>query len=180
MPEWSNGPHSKCGVLLRVPWVRIPVSPLFVTSFSPPMKKTLILVLVLALAAAAAGHARSVTVTVSNTRYQTITGFGAAACDGAMCPYASDTNPVKLLYGKESKIGLNIMRMEISPNFLLCLLFMIFMLGQTNWMMGAGSVLPIMGLELFMTCLELLVAFLQAYVFTLLTAIFAGAVIHTH
>ena len=28
MPEWSNGPHSKCGVLLRVPWVRIPVSPL--------------------------------------------------------------------------------------------------------------------------------------------------------
>ncbi len=27
MPEWSNGPHSKCGVLLRVPWVRIPVSP---------------------------------------------------------------------------------------------------------------------------------------------------------
>ena len=63
---------------------------------------------------------------------------------------------------------------------LLCLLFMIFMLGQTNWKMGVGSVLPIMGLELFMTCLELLVAFLQAYVFTLLTAIFAGAVIHTH
>ena len=115
MPEWSNGPHSKCGVLLRVPWVRIPVSPLFVTSFSPPMKKTLILVL--ALAAAAAGHARSVTVTVSNTRYQTITGFGAAACDGAMCPFGTDTQPVKLLYGPSSKIGLNIMRMEISPNF---------------------------------------------------------------
>ncbi len=63
---------------------------------------------------------------------------------------------------------------------LLCLLFMIFMLGQTNWKMGVGSVLPIMGLEIFMTFLELLVAFLQAYVFTLLTAIFAGSVIHTH
>ena len=63
---------------------------------------------------------------------------------------------------------------------LLCLLFMIFMLGQTNWKMGVGSVLPIMGLEILMTCLELLVAFLQAYVFTLLTAIFAGSVIHTH
>ena len=63
---------------------------------------------------------------------------------------------------------------------LLCLLFMIFMLGQTHWAAGAGSALPIMGLELFMTCLELLVAFLQAYVFTLLTAIFTGAVIHTH
>ena len=63
---------------------------------------------------------------------------------------------------------------------LLCLLFMIFMLGQTQWAAGAGSAIPIMVLELFMTCLELLVAFLQAYVFTLLTAIFTGAVIHTH
>ena len=57
------------------------------------------------------------TVTVSNTQYQTITGFGAASCDGAMCPLGTDTQPVKLLYGAESKIGLNIMRMEISPNF---------------------------------------------------------------
>ena len=45
---------------------------------------------------------------------------------------------------------------------------------------GAGAFLPAMALELFMTCLELLVAFLQAYVFTLLTSIFAGSVIHTH
>lgn len=45
---------------------------------------------------------------------------------------------------------------------------------------GAGALIPAMGLEIFMTCLELLVAFLQAYVFTLLTAIFAGSVIHTH
>ncbi len=62
-------------------------------------------------------QAASITVTISNTRHQTITGFGAACCDGAMCPYGSDTQPVKLLYGKESVIGLNIMRMEISPNF---------------------------------------------------------------
>lgn len=57
------------------------------------------------------------TVTVSGVRSQKITGFGAAACDGAMCPFGTDTEPVKLLYGAESKIGLNIMRMEISPNF---------------------------------------------------------------
>ena len=76
-----------------------------------------ILTLVLALAAAAAVHARSITVTVQNTRYQTITGFGAAACDGAMCPFGTDTYPVRLLYGPSSKVGLNIMRMEISPNF---------------------------------------------------------------
>ena len=76
-----------------------------------------ILTLVIALAVAAATHAKSITVTVTSTNYQTITGFGAAACDGAMCPFGTDTAPVKLLYGSSSKIGLNIMRMEISPNF---------------------------------------------------------------
>lgn len=28
MPEWSNGPHSKCGIRVTVSRVRIPVSPL--------------------------------------------------------------------------------------------------------------------------------------------------------
>ncbi|MBP5771511.1 MAG: endo-1,4-beta-xylanase xyn5A [Bacteroidaceae bacterium] len=69
------------------------------------------------LAVATVVCARTITVTISNTRHQTITGFGAACCDGAMCPYGTDTQPVKLLYGPTSKIGLNIMRMEISPNF---------------------------------------------------------------
>jgi len=63
---------------------------------------------------------------------------------------------------------------------LLCLLIIVFVVGQMHWAAGVGSVLPAMALEIFMTCLELLVAFLQAYVFTLLTAIFAGSVIHTH
>ena len=71
---------------------------------------------ILALAAATMLYAGNITLTVKDTRYQTITGFGAACCDGAMCPYSTDTNPVKLLYGPQSKIGLNIMRMEISPN----------------------------------------------------------------
>ena len=70
-----------------------------------------------ALVAVVMVHAATITLTVKDTRHQTITGFGAACCDGAMCPFGNDTNPVKLLYGKESKIGLNIMRMEISPNF---------------------------------------------------------------
>ena len=61
--------------------------------------------------------AASVILTVNKTQKQTVTGFGAACCDGAMCPYGTDTNPVKLLYGRQSKIGLNIMRMEISPSF---------------------------------------------------------------
>ena len=63
---------------------------------------------------------------------------------------------------------------------LICLLLIIFIVGQMHVAAGAGALIPAMGLEIFMTCLELLVAFLQAYVFTLLTAIFAGSVIHTH
>lgn len=63
---------------------------------------------------------------------------------------------------------------------LICLLLIIFIVGKMSVIAGAGALIPAMGLEIFMTLLELLVAFLQAYVFTLLTAIFAGAVIHTH
>ena len=72
---------------------------------------------ILTLVAVSAIHAVTIIVTVKNTRCQTITGFGAACCDGAMCPVGEDTQPVRLLYGSTSKIGLNIMRMEISPNF---------------------------------------------------------------
>ena len=79
------------------------------------MKK--LLASAIALATVAAAQAATITVTVTDTRRQTVTGFGAACCDGAMCPFGNDTQPVKLLYGPTSKIGLNIMRMEISPNF---------------------------------------------------------------
>ena len=72
---------------------------------------------ILALTAITAVAATTITLTVNNARRQTVTGFGAASCDGAMKPYGTDTNPVKLLYGPTSKIGLNIMRMEISPSF---------------------------------------------------------------
>lgn len=77
-----------------------------------------IIITIVALVAATAARAGVITVTVNDTRYQTVTGFGAACCDGAMCPFGNDTQPVRLLYGNESKIGLNIMRMEISPNFI--------------------------------------------------------------
>lgn len=63
---------------------------------------------------------------------------------------------------------------------LICLLLLIFIVGETSKTAGISALVPAMVLEIFMTCLELLVAFLQAYVFTLLTAIFAGSVIHAH
>ena len=77
-----------------------------------------IIITIVARVAATAARAGVITVIVNDTRYQTVTGFGAACCDGAMCPFGTDTQPVRLLYGKESEIGLNIMRMEISPNFI--------------------------------------------------------------
>ena len=80
--------------------------------------KRFIISMVLTVAATAIGTAKPIGLTVYFTPRQTITGFGAACCDGAMCPFANDTKPVKLLYGDESEIGLNIMRMEISPNFI--------------------------------------------------------------
>lgn len=72
---------------------------------------------IIVLAAVTATQVGAITLKVTDTRMQTITGFGAACCDGAMCPFGKDTIPVRLLYGPRSKIGLNIMRMEISPNF---------------------------------------------------------------
>lgn len=79
------------------------------------MKK--VITFVFAMAAMLVAQAKSVTITVSATKHQTVTGFGAACCDGLMCPFGSDTKPVQLLYGPTSAIGLNILRMEISPNF---------------------------------------------------------------
>ena len=79
------------------------------------MKK--VFTFIVALLAIGTAYAGSKLLVVKNYSYQTVTGFGAACCDGAMCPYGTDVQPVRQLYGSQSKIGLNIMRMEISPNF---------------------------------------------------------------
>ena len=57
----------------------------------------------------------TLTARAGTTRYQYVTGFGAAACFGAMEPIR-DTNVIDSLYGPKSRVGLNIVRMEISPN----------------------------------------------------------------
>ena len=82
-----------------------------------PMKKSFIISCLLATSVVIQAATKTVTVTVYTKEHQTVTGFGGACCDGAMCPYGTDTKPVQLLYGPTSAIGLNIMRMEISPNF---------------------------------------------------------------
>ena len=81
------------------------------------MKKTLTSFVLLAAAIGTYAARPTYVLTVNNTPKQTITGFGAASCDGAMKPFGSDTTPAGRLFGPKSKIGLNIMRMEISPSF---------------------------------------------------------------
>ncbi len=56
----------------------------------------------------------------------------------------------------------------------------IFIFGSFGTAVGLGVAPVSVGLVLFTMLLELLVAFLQAYVFVMLTAIFTGAAMHPH
>lgn len=58
---------------------------------------------------------QTIRVDVDTTRRQKVTGFGTAALWTAMAPLR-DPEPIKKLYGDDSPIGLNIMRIEICPN----------------------------------------------------------------
>jgi len=82
------------------------------------MMRKIILSLVVLMGVTATQAAKPRTsLRVYDTKKQTVTGFGGACCDGAMKPFGTDNACVNKLYGKRSKIGLNIMRMEISPSF---------------------------------------------------------------
>lgn len=59
--------------------------------------------------------AYDVRINVNDTQYQRVTGFGAAAMGDLMAPI-QDTTIIAKLYGADSPVGLNIMRIEISPN----------------------------------------------------------------
>lgn len=56
----------------------------------------------------------------------------------------------------------------------LSFIVMIFIFGQIHWIAGYGSSIVSVLFYVFMTMLELLVSFIQAYVFTLLSAIYFG------
>ena len=59
------------------------------------MKK--VFTFIVALLAIGTAYAGNKLLVVKNYSYQTVTGFGAACCDGAMCPYGTDVQPVRLL-----------------------------------------------------------------------------------
>ncbi|MDR0291655.1 MAG: F0F1 ATP synthase subunit A [Elusimicrobium sp.] len=61
------------------------------------------------------------------------------------------------------------------------ILFLIFIIAGTSKYIGIVTIIPAEAMSLFVNVLEILVIFIQAYVFTLLTAIFAGeAFSHNH
>jgi len=62
----------------------------------------------------------------------------------------------------------------------ICLIALIFVMGAMKAAAGYGTAAVSAGFSLFINILELLVIFIQAYVFTLLTAIFAGEAFAHH
>ena len=57
---------------------------------------------------------------------------------------------------------------------------LIFVFGETNAGAGYGVAVGSLAFTIFMTVLELLVAFIQAYVFTFLSAMYIGAAVEEH
>ena len=62
----------------------------------------------------------------------------------------------------------------------LAFLCMIFVFAQFGRTVGLAVSPAAIGLALFVGALDLLVALIQAYIFTLLTAVFVGMAVHPH
>jgi F-type H+-transporting ATPase subunit a len=99
-----------------------------------------------------------------------VTGLGAVAMAAIMTPIE--------IIGKLVKpfaLTLRLFANMTAGHFvILALLGLIFIF--SNWLVAAGSV----AFVTFMMLLELLVAFLQAYIFALLTSVFIGMMQHAH
>ena len=59
-------------------------------------------------------------------------------------------------------------------------LCMIFIFAEMHKAIGVGMIVPSVGLALFIYTMDVLVSFLQAYIFTFLTALFVGGAVHPH
>ena len=62
----------------------------------------------------------------------------------------------------------------------LSFLFLIFIFAQMSKAVGLGVSPAAVGLALFIYLMDVLVSFLQAYIFTFLTALFVGGAVHPH
>ena len=104
--------------IIFAPRKRVILTPIIILTYIITTMKKILLSLIVLLGVTAVQAAKPRTaLKVTTTRKQTISGFGGACCDGAMKPFGTDNLCVSRLYGPKSKIGLNILRMEISPSF---------------------------------------------------------------
>ena len=105
-----------------------------------------------------------------------MTGFGAVIMAAIMTPVE--------LVGKIVKpfaLTLRLFANMTAGHFvILVLLGLIFVFGAAAPVIRYGVAVGAVGLTLFMMMLELLVAFLQAYIFALLTSVFIGLMRHEH
>jgi F-type H+-transporting ATPase subunit a len=105
-----------------------------------------------------------------------MTGFGAVIMAGIMTPVE--------LVGKIVKpfaLTLRLFANMTAGHFvILVLLGLIFVFGAAPPPVRYGVAIGAVALTLFMMMLELLVAFLQAYIFALLTSVFIGLMRHEH
>jgi F-type H+-transporting ATPase subunit a len=62
----------------------------------------------------------------------------------------------------------------------LAFLSLIFIFAETSKVVGLGVAPAAVGLALFVYTMDVLVALLQAYIFTMLTALFVGGAVHPH
>ena len=71
---------------------------------------------------------------------------------------------------------------NITAGHIIALAFfsLIFIFGEIHQLIGYGVSVFTIAFTVFMTLLELLVAFIQAFVFTLLSAVFIGMAIEEH
>jgi F-type H+-transporting ATPase subunit a len=153
-----------CNLLGLLPWGATPTGNLAVTG-----GLALIAFLVIEIAGFRAlgpkGYLKTIVMVPAG-----MTGVGAVAMAVIM-------TPVELI-GKIVKpfaLCLRLFANMTAGHFvILSLLGLIFLFA--NWFIAAGTV----AFVLFMMCLELLVAFLQAYIFALLTSVFIGLMQHEH
>jgi F-type H+-transporting ATPase subunit a len=153
-----------CNLLGLFPWGATPTGNLAVTG-GLALISFLVIEIAGFFALGAKGYIKTIVMVPAG-----MTGFGAVAMAIIM-------TPVELI-GKIVKpfaLCLRLFANMTAGHFvILSLLGLIFLFA--NWFIAAGTV----AFVLFMMCLELLVAFLQAYIFALLTSVFIGLMQHEH
>ncbi len=83
------------------------------------------------------------------------------------------------LFIKHSILGVRLLANMVAGHLVLLGILGLITASATSEFWGVATTISVLGSTLF-SCLELFVAFLQAYIFTFLSALFIGAAVHSH